>query len=87
MEESKIQWQKMVYTYINTYSPFKRKEMVYILSGGFHNYYEIQDIEINKFGDFQYILNSPRSHSTLPIKYEAHQLGKEKSVISYNGAQ
>lgn len=84
MNEAKIQWQKLVDTYISTYSPFQRKELVYIINQGFKNPYEIQNIEIDRFGDFKYTLNSPRSHSTLPIKYTVSQLSKESLVILNN---
>lgn len=87
MEEAKVQWKKMIYNYINTYSPFQVGELVYILESGFNNPYEIQNIEIDKFGEFQYILNSPRSHSTLPRKYNINQLSKKSLVISHNEAQ
>lgn len=76
--EQKEEFKKIIDEYVKKYSPFKLKDSVIVLSHKTPTQqprpYEITKIFVSEDGDILFELTSPRSLSTIPIKFKINQL-------------
>lgn len=76
--EQKEEFKKIIDEYVKKYSPFKLKDKVIVSSYKLTDQqvrpYEITRIFVSDDGEISFELTSPRSLSTIPMKFKINQL-------------